>query len=47
MVSEKHANFIINKDKATAADVLLLMKTVQCEVKKRFGVELEPEIHLM
>lgn len=47
MVSEKHANFIINYDKATAADVLLLMKTVQCEVKKRFGVELEPEIHVM
>ena len=47
MVSEKHANFIINKDKATAADVLLLMKTVQCEVKKRFGVRLEPEIHVM
>jgi UDP-N-acetylmuramate dehydrogenase len=47
MVSEKHANFIINKDKATAADVLSLMKTVQCEVKNRFGVELDPEIHVM
>lgn len=47
MVSEKHANFIINYDKATAADVLLLMKTVQCEVKKHFSVELEPEIHVM
>lgn len=47
MVSDKHANFIINKDKATSADVLSLMKTVQCEVKKRFDVELEPEIHVM
>lgn len=47
MVSDKHANFIINKDKATAADVLSLMKTIQCEVKKRFDVELEPELHVM
>lgn len=47
MISEKHANFIINKGTATAADVLLLMKTIQCEVKKRFDVDLEPELHLM
>ena len=47
MVSDKHANFIINKDKATSVDVLSLMKTIQYEVKKRFGVELEPEIHVM
>jgi len=47
MVSDKHANFIINKDKATSANVLSLMKTIQCEVKKRFDVELEPEIHVM
>lgn len=47
MVSEKHANFIINKDKATAADVLSLMNTIQSEVKKRFAVELEPELHVM
>lgn len=47
MVSEKHANFIINLNKATAADVISLMKIVQDEVKKRFDIELEPEIHVM
>ena len=47
MVSKKHANFIINKKKATSEDVRTLMITVQRAVKKRFGVELEPEIHVI
>ena len=47
MVSEKHANFIINYKKATARDVLSLMKRVQREVYERFNVNLEPELHLM
>ncbi|BHH84072.1 UDP-N-acetylmuramate dehydrogenase [Desulforhopalus sp. 52FAK] len=46
-VSEKHANFIINYKKATAADVLSLMERVQREVYERFDVNLEPELHLM
>ncbi|MFT5699686.1 MAG: UDP-N-acetylmuramate dehydrogenase [Desulforhopalus sp.] len=47
MVSTKHANFIINRGKASSEDVLRLMARIQLEVKKRFGVELEPEIHVM
>lgn len=47
MVSRKHANFIINRKKATAEDVQTLMATIQDGVKKRFGVELEPEIHVL
>lgn len=47
MVSEKHANFIINKDKATAADVLSLMEMVQREVQQGFGIQLESEIHMI
>lgn len=47
MVSEKHANFIINYKKATATDVLSLMERVQREVYERFDVNLEAELHLM
>ncbi len=43
-IAELHANFIINTDGATAADVIALMKIARDEVRDRFGVELEPEI---
>jgi UDP-N-acetylmuramate dehydrogenase len=45
-VSEKHANFIINTGKASAADILNLMRVIQLEVNKRFGIKLEPEVHI-
>jgi len=47
MVSEKHANFIINYKKATAADVMSLMERVQQVVFERCSIHLEPELHLM
>lgn len=47
MVSTKHANFIINKEKATAEDVLTLIKKIQRVVKKRFDVDLELELHVL
>ena len=43
-VSEKHCGFVINKDNATAADVLELMRQVSAIVKEKFGVDLEPEV---
>lgn len=43
-VAEKHCGFVINKDKATAADVYTLIKDVQSKVKEAFGVTLEPEV---
>ena len=46
-VSEKHANFIINKNKAKASDVLKLMKIIQSSVKKRFKISLKPEIKIL
>jgi UDP-N-acetylmuramate dehydrogenase len=47
MVSEKHANFIVNTGAATAADVRALMRRCQAEVRERFGVELVPEVELV
>ncbi|MGN0334764.1 MAG: UDP-N-acetylmuramate dehydrogenase [Lachnospiraceae bacterium] len=43
-VSEKHCGFVINTGGATAADVIQLMEDVKAEVRKRFGVTLEPEV---
>jgi UDP-N-acetylmuramate dehydrogenase len=47
MVSEKHANFIVNAGQASATDVRELMRRCQAEVKARFGVELVPEVELV
>jgi len=43
-VSEKHCGFVINKDGATAADIVELMKQVTERVYQAFGVTLEPEV---
>lgn len=47
VVSEKHANFIINTGSATAADIEALIEHVQAEVKARHGVELQREVHIL
>lgn len=44
MVSEKHAGFIINYNKATSGDVLRLIEKVQQSVFEKHGVMLEPEV---
>ncbi len=44
MVSERHANFFLNVDHATAQDVLDLIKLAQKRVFEEFGIELEPEV---
>lgn len=45
VVSEKHANFIINRGNATAADISALIARVQDEVEHRYGVRLVTEVH--
>ncbi len=47
VVSEKHANFIINTGGATAADVVKLMTRIEEKVKELFNVELKREIQLI
>lgn len=43
-VSEKHANFIVNDRKGTAADVRRLVDRVRARVLEQSGVDLQPEI---
>ena len=47
VVSEKHANFILNDGTATAADVISLMTEIERRVYETFGVALEREIKLV
>ena len=46
-ISDKHAGFLINKDNATAKDILDLIKLTQETVKKETGVTLEPEVIIL
>ena len=43
-VSEKHCGFVINRNHATAADIMALLRQVQIRVKENSGVDLEPEV---
>jgi len=46
-VSEKHANFIINSDKASAADIESLVEKVASTVAEQQGVQLVREVHVI
>lgn len=44
MISPKHANFIINVNNASAADILSLSKNAQDRVENKFNIKLVPEV---
>lgn len=46
-VSELHANFIINRGRATAAQVLELIEQIRSRVKTEEGIELELEVSVI
>lgn len=46
-ISEKHANFIVNENKAKAEEVLKLMKLARDRVYETFRVYLEPEVKFL
>ena len=46
-VSSKHSGFVINKGGARAKDILNLIKHIQDEVKKQFGVDLHTEVRIV
>ncbi|MEA1991307.1 MAG: UDP-N-acetylmuramate dehydrogenase [Thermodesulfobacteriota bacterium] len=45
-VSKKHANFIVNRGKASAIQVMDLLEIIRGRVKKEAGVELVPEVSI-
>ena len=46
-VSSVHANFIVNKGAATAADVEAVIRHVHAKVRETYGVELQPEVKFL
>lgn len=47
IVSEKHAGFVINKNKATAKDIYDTIKLVINTVNDKTGITLEPEVRML
>ena len=46
-ISEVHANFIVNRDNATAQDVLELINMARSKVYEAYGIELQPEVRFL
>jgi len=46
-ISDEHANFLVNFNGATQADVLTIFEKVKEEVYNKYGVELEPEVEIV
>ena len=46
-ISDVHANFIVNENKASSQDVIDLIELAQASVLKQFGVELQLEVKLV
>jgi UDP-N-acetylmuramate dehydrogenase len=46
-VSEMHANFIVNKERATANDVLHLIAYIQNEIKEKYNINLQTEVEII
>jgi len=47
VVSDKHANFIVNEGSATAADIEWLIRRIQDTVERETGIALEPEVRIV
>lgn len=46
-ISPKHGNWIVNLGAATTSDTLKLIQDTQSTILEKFGVKLEPEVHVI
>jgi UDP-N-acetylmuramate dehydrogenase len=47
VVSDRHANFIMNQGSATTSDIKALIKIIKERVKELFGIELQEEVAII
>jgi len=47
MVSDKHANFIVNTGDATAENVVMLAAIIKTRVRNKFGIQLKEEVEMV
>ena len=45
-MAEKHANFILNRDRAAAEDIYRLIAYIREQVSERWDILLHPEVHV-
>ena len=46
-ISDKHANFIVNRKGATCRDVLELVDFIKDKVRENYGIDLELEVKVI
>jgi UDP-N-acetylmuramate dehydrogenase len=46
-ISEKHANFIVNRGRAKAGDIVALIEMVKKKAREEKGIDLEPEVRII
>jgi len=46
-VSEKHCNFIVNKDNAKATDIVMLISVIKQKVRSKVGIQLHEEVQMV
>ena len=46
-ISEKHGNFVVNSDNATADDVVQLIAVVKTRMRNELGIQLQEEVQLV
>ena len=46
-VSEVHGNFIVNRGKAEAGDILMLIDQIKAEAREARGIVLETEVQIL
>ncbi|MEA3222198.1 MAG: UDP-N-acetylmuramate dehydrogenase [Thermodesulfobacteriota bacterium] len=47
VVSDRHANFIMNQGSATTSDIKALIKVIKERVRDKFGIELQEEVAII
>ncbi|MDI6778125.1 MAG: UDP-N-acetylmuramate dehydrogenase [Patescibacteria group bacterium] len=47
MVSDRHANFIVNTGKATAENIVILAAIIKTKVRNKFGIQLQEEVQMV
>jgi UDP-N-acetylmuramate dehydrogenase len=47
MISEKHANYIVNTENATAEQVIMLISLIKQKIRTQFNIQLQEEIQLV